>query len=256
MTLISEIIEEAFREGDFVGEDNNPTPRQAQEAVRAINNLIAGIYGGDAGERLNDWPLGTYGVESSDAGAFPSTDTLQRPTINRRMISTNLAAMTVYMTPAPQDGARMGIADPFSRLAAFPVTLDANGRTIETTATLLLNTNGLNREWFYRADLGGWVRLSDLTADSALPFPEFFDNMFSILLALRLAPRFGREISSQSLAILKQKRTEFLARYIQSQPLEILDDISWPFMSTQSYDTQREFSSNRAFDRGSYPWNG
>jgi hypothetical protein len=39
----------------------------------------------------------------------------------------------------------MGIADPFGRLAAFPVTLDANGRTIEAGATKVLNVNGSSR---------------------------------------------------------------------------------------------------------------
>jgi hypothetical protein len=52
--------------------------------------------------------------------------------------------------------------------------------------------------------------------------------------------------------MLKQNRREFVARYLQSQPLEIDDSISWPFMSRQGYDTQRAFSSQRGFNRGSY----
>lgn len=119
MTLVDEIIEEAFREGNFVGEVNNATPKQAREAIRALNSLINGIWGGDAGERLNDWPLGGFGLEHTQN--VPPLDRLQRPTINRRLIVTNEAAMTVYLTPHPQDGTRMGIADPFSRAQSrFP----------------------------------------------------------------------------------------------------------------------------------------
>lgn len=251
MSLVSQIIENAFREGNFVGENNSATPKQAREAVRRFNTLITGIFGGDAGERLRDWPLGIYGREATEPPA-PPLDQLQHPLINRRLVAANAAAMTVYLMAHPQDGTRMGIVDPFSRLAAFPVTLDGNGRTIEAATTLLLNTNGMNREWVYRADLGDWRRISDLTAADEMPFPEFFDDLFSIALALRLAPLYQKEISASSLLIMQKKHREFLARYVQSSPLEIDDSISWPFMSRQGYDTQRAFSSQRGFNRGSY----
>jgi hypothetical protein len=146
----------------------------------------------------------------------------------------------------------MGIADPFGRLAAFPVTLDANGRTIAGNATLVLNTNGLFREWFYRADIGQWVQLTQKLETDENPFPVDFDNFFITLLSLRLNPRYGRSMDDQSAAIFKSDRKKFVARYLQSQPLEINDDISWPFMSSQGYDQQRVFSSNRAFNRGWY----
>ena len=130
-------------------------------------------------------------------------DQIQRPTINRRLIAVNTEALTVYLTVRPQDGARMGIADPFGRLAAFPVTLDANGRTIEGAATKLLNVNGTFQEWFYRADLGQWVKLSTLVDTDPLPFPDEFESFFILMLALRLNPRYGRSMDEQSAAIMK-----------------------------------------------------
>lgn len=256
MTLISSIITDAFREGNILPLGKEPNANQGTEALRLINGVFSSIYGGEAGEPLTDWPLGNFGRESPGYD-LPITDqALDRPTINRRLIAVNEEAKTVYLALTPQDGARMGIADPFSRLAAFPVTLDANGRTIEDTPTLVLNTDGFNREWFYRADLGGWVRLTQKEADDEMPFPAEFDNFFITLLALRLNPRYGREMDPQSQIIYKTDRRKFVARYLQSMPLEILDDVSWPFMSTQSYDQQREFSSSRVFDRGSYFWGG
>jgi hypothetical protein len=251
VTLISSIIGDAYREANILPLGKAPTANQVTEALRLFNGNIRSIYGGDAGESLIDWPLGTFGTESGFQ--LPYTDyAIVRPTINQRLIATNTVAKTVYLTPYPQDGSRMGIADPFGRLAAFPVTLDANGRTIEAAATLVLNTNGLSREWFYRADLGQWVRISSLLSTDPNPFPEDFDNFFIIGLALRLNPRYGREMDDQSALVFKSERRQFLARYLQSQPLEIDDSISWPFMSAQSYDQQREFSSNRAFNRGWY----
>ena len=256
MTLVSSIITDAFREGNILPLSKAPTTDQSTEALRLLNGLFSSIYGDEAGEGLTDWPLGNYGRESPAYDLGYTDYRIDHPTINRRLIAVNEEARTVYLTLRPQDGARMGIADPFGRLAAFPVTLNGNGREIEGAATLLLNTNGLNREWFYRADLGDWVRLTSKILTDEMPFPADFDNFFITYLAMRLNPRYGREMDAQSATIYKSERKKFVARYLQSMPLEVLDDISWPFMSTQSYDQQREFSSNRAFDRGSYFWGG
>lgn len=252
MPLISSIIADAFRETNIFPLGKAPNIAQSTEALRLFNAIITSIYGGDAGEELADWPLGTFGRESQADPLVYTNDQLIRPSINRRLLALNTTALTVYLSLYPQDGARMGIADPFGRLNAFPVTLDANGRTIEGAATKVLNVNGTFQEWFYRADLGQWVKLTALTAVDNLPFPDEFESFFILMLALRLNPRYGREMDAQSAAIMKQGRTSFVARYLQSMPLEIDDGISWPFMSTQSYDQQRQFSSSQGFDRGSY----
>jgi hypothetical protein len=251
VTLISSIITDAYREANILPLGRVPNANQVAEALRLYNGLLNAIYGSDAGEDLTDWPLGTFGREAGYI--LPYTDyVVVRPTINRRLIATNTEAKTIYLTTCPQDGSRMGIADPFGRLAAFPVTLDANGRTIAGAATLVLNTNGLFREWFYRADLGQWVQLTQKLETDENPFPVDFDNFFTVLLSMRLNPRYGRTIDDQSAAIFKSDRKQFVARYLQSQPLQIDDSLSWPFMSRQGYDQQRVFSSNRAFDRGWY----
>jgi hypothetical protein len=251
VTLISSIITDAYRESNILPLVKAPSAPQITEALRLLNGLFSSIYGDEAGESLQDWPLGNFGRESPAYNLEFTEYNINRPTINRRLIAVNEEAKTVYLTLYPQDGARMGIADPFGRLATVPVTLDANGRTIEGSPNLLLDTNGTFTEWFYRADLGDWVKLTSKVAADEMPFPADFDNFFVILLAMRINPRYGRTLDEQSLAIFRSEKRKFVARYLQSMPLEILDDISWPFMSTQSYDQQREFSSNRAFNRGS-----
>jgi len=254
VTLVSSIIADAFREGNILPLGKIPNANQSTEALRLLNALFSSIYGDEAGENLTDWPLGNFGRESLAEPINFSEDWVNRPSINRRLLAVNDTAKTVYLTVRPQDGARMGMVDPFGRLAAFPITLDANGRTIEGAASLVLNTSGLNREWFYRADLGDWVRLTGKLEADEMPFPADFDSFFITSLALRINPRYGRQMDDQSASIYKSEKRKFIARYLQSAPLEILDDISWPFMSTQGYDQQREFSSTRAFERGSYPW--
>lgn len=252
MTLISSIIQDAFRESNILPLGRVPNANQSAEALRLYQQNIQSIYGGEAGEQLNDWPLGNFGIAEPGVVDPRTPDMISRPSINSRLVATNIAAANVYLTPYPQDGSRMGIADPFGRLAAFPVTLDANGRTIEGAATKVLNVNGTFQEWFYRADKGEWVKLSALLATDQNPFPDTFDIFFICGLAMRLNPRYGREMDGQTAMVFKANRQQFVARYLQSQPLEVDDSLSWPFMSTQSYDQQNQFSSSRAFNRGWY----
>lgn len=248
MTLISSIIADAYRESNLIAIGREPTAPQVTEALRLLNALFSAVLGGEAGEGLRDWPLGSYGRETADTSM--SERRRARPPINHRLIAVNEEAITVYLTPTPQDGSRMSILDPFGRLATFPVTLDANGRTIDGSATKALATNGLATEWFYRADLGDWVTVTPKDATDEMPFPSDFDNLWMVMLAMRLNPRYGRSLNELSAMVFKSERQKFISRYLQSQPLEIDDSMSWPFMSRQSYDQQRVFSSRTFFDRG------
>lgn len=252
MTLVSSIITDAFRESNIIPLGRTPNDSQVTEALRLYNALLKGIYGSDAGENFQDWPLGNFGRESGGWNIPYSDWRINHPTINQRLIALNEAAATVYFTIHPQDGSRMAVVDPFGRLAAFPITIDANGRTIDGNLLLVLNTPNFSGEWFYRADLGGWVKLANLLATDENPFPEDFDMFFSIMLAMRINPRNGRTLDDQTISMLKSSQRDFTARYLQSRPLEVDDSISWPFMSSQGYDTQRAFSSTSAFNRGSY----
>lgn len=248
MTAISSIIADAYRESNLIAIGKDPKDAQITEGLRLLNSLFSSVLGGDAGEDLQDWPLGTFGQEIPDTSL--TADQIAHPSINRRLLVLNEAAVTIYLSPSPQDGSRMALADIFTRLATYPVTLDANGRTIEGAATLLTNIDGTFKEWVYRADLGDWVTITSKLSTDQMPFPADFDMFFITYLALRLNPRYGRTMDQQSSMVFKQERQNFIARYLQSQPLETPDDISWPFMSRQSYGSQREFSSTTAFDRG------
>lgn len=254
MTLISSIITDAFREANIIPLSASPTTEQTTEALRLLNAGFSAVYGGQAGEALSDWPLGNYGRENSAYDLPLTVIQIQHPPINRRLIAVNEAAITVYLPVHPQDGARVAIIDPYGRLTTYPVTLDGNGRTIAGSPTITLNTNGLSREWFYRADLGQWVQLTSKLSTDEMPFPADFDTYWTISLAMRLNPRYGRTMDEQSAAIFSADRRKFVARYLQSMPLDAKQDISWPFMSVQGYDRERGFSSTTAFDRGGYYW--
>lgn len=252
MTSVSDIIFSAYRDANGVSIHATLSAAEQLQGLQRLRSIIASVYGNEAGENLKDWPLGNYGRASPDYPIDENADWLRRPWINTRMIATAQEARTVYLPGLPQDGARIALIDPYARLAAYPVTIDGNGRTIEGAASLVVNTNSFNGVWFFRADMGDWVRITGIEDSSEMPFPEEFDDYFIIALAMRLNPTFGRSLDPQSATRFKQQMNQLQARYVQSQPLEINDDISWPFMSTQSYDHQRQFSSNRAFNRGTY----
>lgn len=254
MTAIAEIIEQAFREGRLVTELQHSTPKQTANAMVSLQQVITNMYGVDAGENLNDWPLGTYGRQN------PSTIgnlwTLNYVPINSRLLATNTEAKTVYLPLSPSAGARIQIVDPFARLATYPVTLDGNGRTIEAAATLLLDTASLNRIWFYRDDLGDWVRLTTLTVADDMPFPDDFDLLFVTMLALRIAPTYRNTLPPETTAIMGALKQDFVNRYLQSAPLQITPDLAYP--THQSYDNNfwgfPGESGQQNWDRGGGWW--
>jgi len=233
MTLISAIITDAFRESNKIAAGTTPTAAMQTEALTLLNRLIASVMGWEVGENLAQWPVGTTGYETAPVDA--TSDIWRFPPPNS-MLACNLgSAQTIYLPQQPSDGARIAVQDLQGNFATYNLTLNGNGRQIEGASTLALATNNLNRAWFFRADTGNWVRFTDLELTDALPFPTEFDDFFVISLAIRLAPRLGPPIGAETLAAYKRSQQQFIARYVQSQPLRINADIA-PFrMSIQTF---------------------
>lgn len=253
MTQVSEIIRDAFRETNILPLGAAPNSAQSDEALRLLNRLISSLYGTDAGELLTDWPLGRYGVDDDRQVVMFSGNLLTagHPHLNRRLIATNEDARTIFLSQKPQDGSRMAFVDPYARASQAPVTIDGNGRPIEGADSVVMNVDGESRTWFYRADLGAWVRLTDLTETDLLPFPAEFDTFFTISLAIRINPRYGRDLDDQSAAVFQRDRRSFINRYLQSLPMQQNPILSWPFMSLQSYDRYMTGTSNN-FNKGTF----
>jgi len=233
MTLISAIITDAFRESNKIAVGTAPTTAMQTEALTLLNRIFASVMGWEVGENLRQWPVGTTGYVEAPAGA--SSDLWVYPPTNSMLACNLSSAQTIYLPQQPSDGARIGVQDLQGNFATYNLTLNGNGRTIEDAATLTLSTNSLNRSWFFRADLGDWVRFTDLALTDALPFPSEFEDFFVIALAIRLAPRLGPPIGAETLAAYKRSQQQFIARYVQSQPLEVNAGISPFYMSVQSF---------------------
>lgn len=227
MTLVSNLIGYAYREVNLTGIGQPPTTDQMGEGLRLFNELMKFLVGGVAGEYFEDWMLGPFGRDPDypAENCYYPDDVITRPPINARLIATQDVAKTVWLPLKPSDGSRMAISDPHSRLATYPITLNGNGRVIEGADSLVLNTDGLDRAWFYRADMADWVRVTNLVETDQGPFPEDFDVMIYVMLAMRLVPPSGRKFSEMSMLIYTEQRRQFLARYKQKAPLRINPDL-------------------------------
>lgn len=210
MALASEIIARAYRESNVISINKTPTTAEQAEGLNLLNSLILSTIGNEAGNELCDLNIGGEFDQSGVCSAFVPE--------NARLVLNQSAARTLGLHPQPYDGQRVAVADAGANLATYNLILDGNGRRIETTATVALNTNSLSRQWMYRGDTGNWVRLTDLVAADTMPFPTEFDDYFIISLAMRLNPRNNATTAQESGSALERQLRQIRARYRRPRP--------------------------------------
>lgn len=247
MTLVSEIITDAFRQGNLVAVGVSPTTAQTNEALRYLQRIVSSVLGNEVGDPLVAFPLGQnnisrpsnfpYWAENPGPEWFVPKDT--------RLVLNLESPVDVYLHPMPNDGTRFAVSDTSGNLATNTVTVHGNGRTINGATSVVLNTNGLDQEWFFRADTGNWVVVAPLLTTDTFPFPDSFDDFFVTMLAVRLNPAYGIALDEQSQLILQRARTQLRARYKQSIPVS--PELGTVLLSRTSRD-----SRNWGWGRGGY----
>jgi len=127
---------------------------------------------------------------------------------------------TVWFPEQPLDGTRMALVQGSgagdSGAAGQTITLDGNGRTIETSSTKVYTDPVAARQWLYRADLGNWVAVVPFASSDSIPFPPELDDLWVTALNIRLCPRFGKAVTEATAATFKQMQKIFKARYRQA----------------------------------------
>jgi len=218
MTLVSQILHDALRQSNLLAIGAVQTSTQTEEGLRYLNRIVKSVLGFEVGDPLTGFPLG--GDNISRPSGFPSwgNDPGTSWTVpkNSRLALNLTQSVTLYLNPAPQDGERFAVNDHAGNLATFPVTVQGNGRLIEDATSVTLDTDGLDAEWFFRADTGNWVRVSALLEDDVFPFPEEFDDFFITMTAARLNPSYGAALDPQSQMMLTRARSQLRARYRQN----------------------------------------
>ncbi len=215
--LVSEVITEAFREGNLKPVGVAATAAEATEALGRFNRIVRTLYGSVLGEKLHDWAVPPQ-INAPVYANYPllpgSTDMPSNvwpyPPCNVRLINSVTAATTVYLPQYPNDGARIGYADVG---ATAVLTIDANGRLIEGATTIAAPSEA--REWLYRADEGNWQRVATLISTDSSPFPAEFDDFMVCALSIALAPGFGKSPSEITLLTYRTGRAKMKAHYHQ-----------------------------------------
>lgn len=219
MSTASEIITQAYRESNLIAISKSPKEAEQTEALARLNVLISGVLGQGVGENLADWHVGTENIE----GGLPGWGAYEwsRPRQNVRLLVSSSEAQTIYLPPAPDNGARIAVIDVLGNFATRNFTILGNGRLIEGAQSVTLNTDGITRSWLYQADVAQWMRVESLELESEMPFPSEFDDIFITKLAMRLNPRYGRKVDQQTVQAMNDGLTSLQARYRQRRNVSV-----------------------------------
>lgn len=256
MTLVTDIIRSALRETNLIPLGTSPTTAQEQEAFQLLSTIVSGVPGGEAGENLSPLALGQDNIEAPNGYPWWSNELPQNLFVraNTRLMLNLTAEGFVYFDPNPHDGARMGIVDCALNLDICPITLYGNGRLIDGDVDLVLNTAGLTQEWVYREDIGSWTTVTPLTLSSEMPWPSEFDDMFIILLAMRLNPRYGQVIHPASAEWLRKIKSAFSARYSQSWTQMPSEDGLLYLTNIENRNTYRQYGDTTGMFNSGIPY--
>jgi len=260
MTLVSDIINYAFRQGNLIASGATPTDAQSAEAVFYLNNIVSSVLGNEVGENLVAFPIGNSGVVRP--ATYPGwTGTPDNnwfvPENTRIMLNLDQPIDGLYLYPNPDDGCRFGLIDVAGTLATYPVTVYGNGRLIEGATSLTLNVNSTDTEWFYRADTGNWQKVLPLILSDTFPFPVDFDDYFITALAIKLNPSYGTQLDAATTSEFRSSRGQLTARYTQTEPQN--SELGLIRLSKMATDRDywghgyRGYSSNTMFNQG-WPW--
>lgn len=256
MTTVSQIITDAYRQGNLIAKGATPTTAEQTEGLRYLNRIVKSVFGSEAGEDLLPFPIGRENI--SRPGGYPwyndVPDNDWFVPKNLRLMFNLQDAVSIYLHPDPDDGSRFAVKDVAGNLSTFNATIYGNGRNIDGASSIVLNTNGEASEWFYREDLGNWVKYTNLALEDTFVFPEEFDDFFITMLAIRLNPSYGVQLDPQSSAILSRSKRQMVARYRQSIPtaseLGLLRLTKMSSERDKWKDGYHYNNPNSAFDRG------
>lgn len=221
MATLRKIISDAYRESGIIQKGSQPDAAQMQEGLDKLLMIIENVFGEEVGSLYQDVNYGDDGAVNSysvDSNRQVFVDNSYARPSYRLLVNTG-SPKTIYLDPAPYDGARFGVIDVGQNFTTAPLTVVADTRKIEGGRQVVLNTDGAVVDWLYRADLAEWVRVSPLTLDSQTPFPPQFDDYFIMKLATRLYPRYLVSTSPETMMHFREIQRKFRSRYSTSQEM-------------------------------------
>lgn len=218
MTLVSQIIKDAYREASLISITATPTDLELAEGLLLLQRFVSSVIGNEQGEQIDTIDIGKNNI--SRPQGFPYYDQVPDQVNwfvppNTRLALNLTAPLTVYLDPVPTDGQRFAFYDLSGNLVTNALTVNSNGRNIEGVPSKTFSTNSINRQYIYRDDTGNWSLVNPLAAADEFPFPVDFDDFFVTGLAMRLNPRNSLATDPSTQANYTQAMRKFMARYRQ-----------------------------------------
>ena len=218
MALVSEIIRDAYRESNLISITESPNQDEQSEGLRLLNRHIQSVLGYEAGDKFELINIGERGLVTPKDYNLIDYDFPNYLPLNARLLVNISTPTSVYLNPNPNDGSRFSVVDVGGNFNTNNLTVVGNGKNIEGAAQITLGTASTRKDWFYRADLGNWMAVSDIAIADELPFPTKFEDMFVIGLASRINPRNGVTLDEQSMMHYRRQMNMFRAQYSQIIP--------------------------------------
>lgn len=226
MATLRQIITDAYRESGITQIGEAPDANQLDEGFRKLITFIESLYGFEMGAPFVPISYGKNGLTNSfalEADRKPFLDSYYVHA-NYRLMANLESPTTVFLAPNPVDGTRFAVVDISKNFDTTNLVINGNGRLIEDSSSVTLNTAGTNEQWFYRADLGNWVKVTSLTVNSQNPFPAEFDDLLITKLAMRLNPRYLQQTASETVLQIRELEKKFRAKYKQIE--EVFSEVA------------------------------
>lgn len=216
MTLVQDIIDRGYREGNLIPAGQSADDTQRTEGLNVLNGFLRSLFGFELGQWLRDVTIPYPGEHHRHhSHTFGADEDFYA---NVRFLSKITSAKTVKLDPHPEDGAQIAYA---SVGATANLTIDAQDRLIESSTALELTPLDSPRHWFYRADIGTWVLVQTLALTDEQPFPPEFDDFLISAVSKRLQPRHSKELAPGTEEIFKEGMKILRARFNQSPNIPI-----------------------------------
>jgi hypothetical protein len=246
MTLISQLITDAYQANNLIALGSIPTAAEQDKALRYLNRIFQSMFGNELGERLSSINVGSVGIIKKDS--FDYKNTMKIIPSNTRIVLNTDTPLTIYLPSNPEPGTRVAVQDNAGTVSVNPVTVQGNGRTISGLPSLLVDSNRYNEEFFFREDLGDWVRVTSLGLGDEFPLPLAFEEYIITMLVLRLDPSAGVSLDQQLGAVMQQMSRKIRARYKQSTQQQ--SDIALLRLSSNSRNYTNSASAEVYFNNG------
>lgn len=219
MATARETIKKALRKLRVIESGSNPTSAELTDCLDYLNKILAEIVGFGGSYQLRTKTISSsYELSPRD----PAIRLLCRHSGALTVTLPSVTDMEIY------DGMRVGVVDVSANAATYNITIARNEWLLEgAAANLTLSTNGINRVWMFRADLGDWKRATDLAADDSLPFPTDLDNAMALILAQELGGEFGQQLRPSDAALAKTARLKLSSKYAPAVRMAPEPSVRW-----------------------------